>query len=123
MKWMLTGILFFSFNVGALADNLGKKTYQLACSNCHAPQLAKRIGAPAAFDKKDWNKRFKTAEIEAKKNPQLYQTSLDYLLNSVIKGKNLMHHGGLCHEAPESDKNCSKEAYIQAIHYMSGRSE
>lgn len=31
-----------------------------------------------------------------------------------------MHHGGLCHEADTPNKNCSDEALIQAIHYMSG---
>ncbi len=105
----------------AQAEELGKVTYQMACSNCHAPSLAKGMGAPAAFDKKAWKARFKTAKIEAKNNPQRYNTPLDYLLTSVINGKNLMHHGGLCHESTVHSKNCTKKAYVEAIRYMSGQ--
>ena len=120
MKRILPVILFSIINASAQAEDLGKATYQIACSNCHAPALAKGMGAPAAFDKKAWKARFKTATIEAKDNPQRYKTPLDYLLNSVINGKNLMHHGGLCHESTVHSKNCSRTAYIQAIRYMSG---
>ena len=120
MKRMLTVVLFFMLAVGASAQNLGKATYKMACSHCHAPTLAKGMGAPAAFDKKAWAERFKNAKMEVKKNPHRYKTSLDYLLSSVIHGKNLMHHGGLCHESTDPDKNCSNTAYIQAIQYMSG---
>jgi len=120
MKRILGLILFSTIHVGASADNLGRVTYQTACSTCHAPNLAKSIGAPAAFDKKAWKVRFKKAKMEAKKDPQRYKTPADYLLNSVIKGKNLMHHGGLCHESKIAEKYCSNEAFIQAIQYMSG---
>lgn len=121
MNRMLTIILFSILSTHALADNLGKITYQHACSNCHSPRLANGMRAPAAFDKQAWNARFKKAKIESRNNPQRYKSPLDYLLSSVIKGKNLMHHGGLCHESSVLEKNCSNEAYIQAIEYMSGR--
>ncbi|KTC86567.1 c-type cytochrome [Legionella brunensis] len=100
------------------ADDLGRTTYEIACQNCHAPKLAKAIKAPAAFDKKAWNIRFKHASIEAKRHPARFKTAIDYLLYSVKLGKGLMHHGGLCNEASIPDKNCSDEALIQAIHYM-----
>lgn len=48
------------------AKNLGKYTYEIACKNCHAPNLAQAIKAPPAFDKKAWKLRFKQAKIEAK---------------------------------------------------------
>lgn len=101
------------------ADDLGKTTYQIACKNCHAPLLAPAIKAPAAFDKKAWSERFKNASVEAKNNPSQFKTSMDYLLYSVKIGKGLMHHGGLCNEADAPNKNCSDEALIQAIQYMS----
>lgn len=114
-------MVFSIINVGASADGLGKATYEMACSHCHAPKLAKRMGSPAAFNKKAWSERFKKAKVESKKNPERYKTSMDYLLNSVINGKNLMHHGGLCHESTSIQKNCTRKAFIDAIHYMSGR--
>ncbi|MDI1352700.1 MAG: cytochrome C [bacterium] len=100
-------------------DGLGKTTYEIACKNCHAPQLAKAIKAPAAFNKKEWEKRFQNAGLEVKNNPKQYKTAMDYLLYSVTIGKGLMQHGGLCNEAQTPNKNCSNEALIQAIHYMS----
>lgn len=121
MKRILAATFFSIIHVGSFAENLGKVTYQMACRNCHSPVLAKGIGAPAAFDKMAWNKRFKKAKAEAKNNPLRYKTDVDYLLNSVINGKNLMHHGGLCHESTVPEKNCSNAAFIQAIQYMSGR--
>ena len=107
--------------VGTFAANDGIITYQMACSNCHSPTMAKGMGAPAAFDKKAWDVRFKQAKIAVKNHPEQYKTPLDYLLTSVIKGKNLMHHGGMCHESNLHKRNCTKEAYIQAIQYMSGQ--
>lgn len=112
---ILTSSLLFT---SAMAQNLGEATYQVACSNCHAPKLSKSILAPAAFDKKAWKIRFKKAKLESKMHPELYPTPMDYLLNSVINGKKLMHHGGLCHESNVPKKYCSKEAFIQAIEYM-----
>ncbi|WED42386.1 c-type cytochrome [Legionella cardiaca] len=104
-----------------LANELGKSTYQNACQNCHAPQLAKGLNAPAAFDKKAWNKRFKDADRKAKKHPSQFKTGMDYLLYNVKIGKGLMHHGGLCKEAEAPNNNCSDEALIQAINYMAGK--
>ena len=119
MRKLLFISLLCGANFVALADSLGKTTYQIACQNCHAPQLATAIKAPAAFNKKEWAARFKNANLEVKNNPKEFKTPMDYLLYSVKIGKGLMQHGGLCHEAEIPNKNCSDEALIQAIHYMS----
>ncbi|MFO9415113.1 cytochrome C [Legionella pneumophila serogroup 1] len=100
------------------AKNLGKYTYEIACKNCHAPNLAKGIKAPPAFDKKAWKLRFKQAKIEAKNNPSQFESAMDYLLYNVKVGKGLMHHGGLCKEADVPNTDCSDEALIAAINYM-----
>lgn len=118
MKNLLV-ILLCASCTSVLADDLGKKTYQISCQSCHAPQFATGMKAPAAFDKKAWSMRFKKAEMEAQKNPAEYKTAMDYLLQSMKLGKGLMPHGGLCKEADAPKKNCSDEAFIQAIHYMS----
>lgn len=110
-------IILVSYNL--YAKDLGENTYKIACSNCHSPQLARSIGAPAAFNKKDWRKRFKDAKIAFKKEPDKYKSSMDYLLQHVKQGKGLMHHGGLCNEARVKNKNCSDEALTAAINYMS----
>ena len=124
MKRVLSMRLFTIIHVNAFAaDSVGRETYQLACSHCHSPTLAKGIGAPAAFDKKAWKERFKQASLAVKNHPQRYKTPMSYLLTSVIKGKNLMHHGGLCKESASApEKHCSTEAFVQAIQYMSGQS-
>lgn len=123
MKNLLFIILFGLANTDALADNLGKTTYEIACQNCHAPQVATAINAPAAFDKKAWNERFQKAKLEVKNNPAQFKTPIDYLLYNVTIGKRLMYHGGLCKEADIPNKNCSDKALIQAIYYMSNMSE
>lgn len=120
MKHLMLVSLLCGVSTGALADDLGKKTYQIACQTCHAPQLATALKAPAALDKKEWDARFENAKLEVKNNPKEFKTPIDYLLHSVKMGKGLMHHGGLCNEADIPNKNCSDEALIQAIHYMSG---
>lgn len=120
MKKRLLTILLMAANTVALANNLGQTTYQIACQNCHAPKLAKAMKAPAAFDKKAWDERFKQARLEVKDNPQRFKTPMDYLLYRVTIGKGLMQHGGLCKEASVPNKNCSNEALTQAILYMSG---
>lgn len=120
MKHLLFIILFCVANTEVLADNLGKTTYEIACKNCHAPKLAPAIKAPAAFDKKAWDKRFKKAKLEVKNDPAQFKTPIDYLVYNVTIGKGLMAHGGLCKEANIPNQNCSDEALIQAIHYMSG---
>ena len=120
MKRILVVILLSIINVNVFAVNdLGQVTYQIACSNCHAVNYSKAIGSPAVHDKKAWKQRFKNAQREAKNNPQKYKTSLDYLLHSVTHGKKLMHHGGLCHESNVPKKNCSNEAFVAPIQYMS----
>lgn len=103
------------------AADLGETTYRISCSNCHAPKLASSIGAPAAFNKKDWHQRFKNAKVAYTKEPDKYKSPLDYLLQHVKQGKGLMHHGGLCNEAQVKNKNCSDEALTAAINYMSQR--
>ncbi|AWN74991.1 c-type cytochrome [Legionella anisa] len=115
----LLAILLCAICTSVLADDLGKNTYEITCQNCHAPQFAIGMKAPAAFDKKAWNTRFKNAELEVKKNPTEYKTAMDYLLYSMKRGKGLMPHGGLCKEADVPKKNCSDAAFVQAINYMS----
>ena len=119
MKIRLIILILSSLNLVAYAQEPGQETYKMACQNCHAPDLAKAIKAPAAFDKSAWNTRFQQASLEAKKDPAQYKSAIDYLLHSVRLGKGLMHHGGLCHEADAGGENCSKEDLINAIHYMS----
>ena len=101
------------------ANVLSKTTYQMICHNCHAPQLATAIKAPAAFDKKAWGEQFTHAKKEALNNPTQFKNPIDYLLYSVKIGRGLMYHGGLCNESDEPNKNCSDKAFIEAIHYMS----
>ncbi|MCW8386259.1 c-type cytochrome [Fluoribacter dumoffii] len=110
--------IFCTIHTAVFANDLGKDTYQTSCKSCHAPQLAIGMKAPAAFDKKAWDARFKNAEMEAQKNPADYKTAMDYLLYSIKLGKGLMPHGGLCKEANVPQKNCSDEAFVEAIHYM-----
>ena len=118
MKKLFIGILcVISFNI--YAEDLGETTYKIACSNCHSPKLAPSIGAPAAFNKKDWRTRYKNAKIAYKNEPDRYNSPIDYLLQHVKQGKGLMHHGGLCNEAPAKNKNCSDDALTAAINYMS----
>lgn len=111
--------IVYAIHSTAIADNLGQTTYEIACKNCHAPQLASGLHAPAAFDKKAWAVRFEHAKIEAEKKPARFKSAMDYLLYSVQIGKGLMHHGGLCNEADMPGTQCSNEALIQAIRYMS----
>ncbi len=121
MKNIVIVLVLSLINPVAFAEELGKKTYEVACQNCHAPKLAKAIKAPAAFDKKVWDSRFQEANLAAKKNPGKYKSSIDYLMYSVKIGKGLMYHGGLCREANVDKKYCSNDALIDAIYYMSHR--
>lgn len=119
MKKILVVTLSIMTSTGVFASNQGKEVYQMACQNCHSPKLAEGLNAPAAFDRKAWQARFTKAEEEAKKNPSRYKSAMDYLLSEVKIGKGLMAHGGLCKEANVANKNCSDEALIDAINYMS----
>jgi cytochrome c5 len=121
MKNLFWATFLFAVHTIVQADNLGKTTYETACQNCHAPNLAVGLKAPAAFDKKAWDARFKNADLEAKKQPARYKNAMAYLLHSVTIGKGLMHHGGLCKEADIPNKDCSDEALTKAINYMSQR--
>ncbi|MDP1604871.1 MAG: c-type cytochrome [Legionella sp.] len=120
MKNLILISLLYGVSSVSFADDQGKITYEIACKNCHAPQLAAAIKAPAAFNKAQWAARFRNAKLEVKNNPDKFKSPDEYLLHSVKIGKGLMHHGGLCHEADIPNKNCSDEALIQAINYMSG---
>lgn len=121
MKKLLIAFLFSALTNVVFADDLGKKTYESACKNCHDPKLSQAIKAPPAFNKKEWNIRFKKAAIEAKKDPAQYKSAMDYLLYSLTIGKGLMQHGGLCNESETANKNCSNKALVDAINYMSKR--
>lgn len=96
-----------------------QEIYQKACSNCHAPKLAKGLQAPAAFDQKAWSARLQQAKQAAKQNPGRYKNEYDYLYHQVMVGRGLMHHGGLCKEAGLTANDCSKQAMIAVIKYMS----
>lgn len=97
----------------------GKLLYQHACSHCHAPSKAKGLGAPAAFNSKQWGARIEKATKEIKDNHR-FKTVDDYLLYQIQLGKGLMHHGGLCSETREKHQNleCDEDAYLSAIDYM-----
>lgn len=116
-------LVFFlgAMNAAVFANDQGKKTYEMACQNCHSPKFAKGLKAPAAFNKKEWDSRFKQAAIKAKQKPERFKSAMDYLLYSVTIGKGLMHHGGLCNESDAVNKDCSDQALIAAINYMSQR--
>lgn len=114
--WSL--VLFMAMSPLVLAENdLGQKTYEAACQNCHAPNLAGGVKAPAAFDEKAWGTVFERAAVKVKENPSQFKTPMDYLLYNVKIGKGLMHHNGLCNESVTT--NCSDDALTQAILYMS----
>lgn len=119
MKTILL-ILLIVFSSTLIANDLGKKTYEMTCQTCHDPRFATGMHAPAAFNKQAWAIRFNKAAIESKNNPTRFKTAIDYLLYKVSIGKGLMPHGGLCKEADVSNKNCSDEAIAAAIYYMAG---
>ena len=107
-----------AFTTPLIASDLGRNTYEITCKTCHAPPFAKRMHAPAAFDKKAWSIRFNKAEIESKDHPDQFKTAIDYLFYKASIGKGLMPHGGLCKEADVPHKNCSDKAIKEAIYYM-----
>lgn len=98
----------------------GVLLYQAACSHCHAPDKAKAMKAPAAFDAKAWQARYQHAKHEVNDTFN-FKTIDDYFLYQVTVGKGLMHHGGLCEESKVNypQLNCNEENYLAAIHYMS----
>lgn len=119
MKKEVMALVLSMVTTVAIGEDLGKITYETACKNCHAPNLAKAIKSPPAFDEKAWKVRFDKAGIESKNNPSQFKTPLDYLLYSVKIGKGLMYHGGLCKESELPKENCTDEAFVGAINYMS----
>lgn len=99
-------------------NNMGEDLYVNACKTCHAADKATAIGAPVAFDKAAWKKRLAEAKQQAKQDAR-FKDKYAYLLYQVKIGKGLMHHGGLCLEAKPPKRNCTDDAYIAAIKYMS----
>ena len=119
-KTLGMGLLFSAAICYASDDvNPGKLLYTQACSVCHAPQFAKGMKAPAAFDAKAWQSRIEQASQESKDNPKKYPAAMDYLLEQVKLGKGLMHHGGLCKESIVDTSLCNDKNFKQAILYMS----
>lgn len=96
----------------------GPRVYGFACKNCHAPQVATGIGAPAAFDQQAWQERITQAEKEIAANPQKYADVYAYFLEHVKRGKGLMAHGGLCFDTDIKNKDCSDQALLAAMQYM-----
>lgn len=119
---IVIGFVLVLYHALLQADDVGRSVYALVCQRCHSPKYAAAIGAPAAGDEEAWRPRLKRAAIESKHHPDEFKRPMDYLLYKVRKGKGLMPHGGLCRETGVSQHNCSDEAYVQAIGYMSGLS-
>lgn len=127
MKY-LPFILLLSLCSTALADQhqdtdlaMGKRVYLAACQNCHSPEFADSMRAPAAFDTKAWQARLAAAK-QATAEDSRFSGTADYLVHQVSRGRGLMHHGGLCKESKVNDPDlvCNDETYIQAINYMAG---
>lgn len=120
----LTPIILLALSNTIHATDLNKeqgiKLYQAACQLCHAPDKAKAMKAPAAFDTTAWQQRFNLAKEEIKQSDK-YKDVDDYFYHQITIGKGLMHHGGLCKESQTVTPNlkCDKLTYISAIHYMS----
>lgn len=115
-------LCFASASYAEIKDDnfkLGVTLYNSACKICHAPDKAKAMTAPVAFNKMVWLKRFNVAEKNISNNFK-FKTVNDYMLYQVKLGKGLMHHGGLCEESKVINKklDCSNKAYLQAIEYM-----
>lgn len=99
MRRMILGVTVGLLPLWVQASSLGERVYESACVDCHAPAKAKALKAPAAFDEAAWQPRIQNAERAMEKYPKRFQSTMDYLTNSVENGKGLMHHGGLCKEA------------------------
>lgn len=116
----LLSLLFFMTT--AFADNsttdTGKNIYQFACATCHAPDKAKFMKAPAAFNAQAWAPVMANAKTQIAKQPKKYSDTYQYLLVQVKQGKGMMRHGGLCFENQKTNKDCSDPALIAAIKYM-----
>ncbi len=119
MKKLPAVMLMATISSLVFAGSPGKSLYKTVCQTCHAPDAAKAIGAPAAFDKKAWDIRFAQAARESTLHPSQFPTPMDYLLKNVIHGKKQMPHSGLCHEADVPNKDCSVSALSDAVRYMS----
>lgn len=119
-KYVCVLLMCVSFSLWAKVDNKnGQRLYNVACSICHAPQKAKGIGAPPAFDKEAWTKRVAKAKKVVEETHR-FKTVDDYFLYHIKLGKGLMHHGGLCQESQLKHKGlkCDEAEYLAAIQYM-----
>jgi cytochrome c5 len=114
---ILTVCALIVYSVMAQANELGKKTYDAACKNCHSPRVAKSMKAPEAFDEAAWKKPMIAAQKATQNDPKKYPSAMSYLLYQVKIGKGLMHHGGLCKESGIK-QDCSDDALQKAIHFM-----
>lgn len=99
----------------------GQKLFESACKNCHSAKVASGIQAPPAHDLDAWKARLEKANAEAKAHPDKYKDGFDYLIQHVMRGKGLMHHGGLCKESIKHPEDCTPEAYRAAIQFMSSK--
>jgi hypothetical protein len=100
------------------SNGVGKRVYEFACSNCHAPKAAKVMRAPAAFDAAAWKSRVAQAKKIVAEQPNRFKNVDAYFLHQVKIGRGLMHHGGLCFETQKTNKDCSDSALMEAIYYM-----
>jgi len=105
----------------AKALTRGRALYQAACSTCHAPDKARGLKAPPAFNRAAWQAIKTKAAVQVKVDTR-FQTVDDYLLHQIKIGRGLMHHGGLCKETQviKAKVSCDDKAYLEAIDYMSG---
>jgi cytochrome c5 len=119
-RWCLLLLLWLPVNYSLADTDLGRETYELACTHCHSAELAKGIQAPAAFDSSAWQARIEQAYQAAQANPSQFPSTQAYLLYQIKTGKGLMTHGGLCFATDSPQLYCSDEALLAAIRYMSG---
>lgn len=121
--WILLMSVMLVGQSRAEAVNLdqGKALYKAACSNCHAPDKARGLKAPPAFNRAVWQ-AIKTKAAVQVKSDKRFKTVDDYLLYQIKIGRGLMHHGGLCKETQvgKTKVSCEDTVYLEAIQYMSG---
>ncbi len=108
-----------SWSLWAATSSLGEQVYQQACMACHAPVVAKALGASPAGDAVAWGKRFETAKAQSLANNKVYPTPIAYLIARVKQGVGAMPPGGNCRSLSDPMKSCSDEEYAAAIEFMS----
>lgn len=103
----------------ATAAERGKEIYQQSCKTCHNPSTAPLMKAPAVHDTKAWGLRIDAAKAIVKNNPDKYKNVMEYLAETVKKGKGAMVPGGMCVDNSAPNKKCTMQDYIAAIKFMS----